>query len=436
MAGPHAFVFQAPNRLKPLHGGPDQFLQGPPSGLVATPTAANRGDTVSLAGTNLQGTTSVTLGGVPCAYVVQSNNLVTFTVPGTASSGVLRVTTPIGSASISNFVVFVVIEPPTGITPPAGFTTFYEDQFVDNSAGHWSVYDQNTFGAPDRIQRYMAYNTIFGQGSAGSTGGTSLRLKIQRETVNGNPFTAGMVDTKSRGYYYPRYGWFQFRSKCPHGQGVWPSTWMTAKNGGATTCEIDIQEYFHAQVPGRNSTTIHSTDNAGVFKANRYTNNVGGRTFFEVPTYTPDWVTWTFEIVPVTDSTGNTLADPHQPSTNVRLTVWVGTTQAYRVVDTSALYWTTNGGSEDSFWNIYIQGSQVNGKFVGHPDDPLGYSRLIGACVNGGTAPNSCTINHGTSPGGQALNVIRAGAPGALATMADPATTYELDYYYCAKYTG
>lgn len=317
------------------------------------------------------------------------------------------------------------------IQAPAKFTTVVEDQYASNS-GNWSVYNNSVFGndaANTRIQRYMTANAQFGAGSAGATNGTSLRLITKREAVGGNEFTAGMVDSQSASKWYPRYGFYQFRTKTPHGHGLWPAWWMTAKNGGAGMCEWDVQEYFHGQIPGKNSSTLHGKDNSGVFATSRYTNNTN-RTFFEAPTYTPQWHVWATEIVPVTDSTGNTLADPTQPSSNVRFRVLLDGVEVYRFVDTSALYWTTNGGTADSFWNIYIQGCQVSGKYVGHPDIQLAYSAQLGACLIAGTPPDACTISRG------GYSVQRAGAPGALATLNNPATTYEIDYFYCAKFTG
>lgn len=315
------------------------------------------------------------------------------------------------------------------ITPPTGFIPVYEDQYASNN-NRWNVYNNSTFGADPknmRIQRYMDYNAVFGPGSAGATGGTSLKLLTKRENVGGNNFTAGMVDTQSLNIFYPRYGYYEFRTKVPHGHGIWPCWWMTAMNGGADMCEWDVQEYFHGQIPGYNSSTLHGTPFAGsATVSNRYTNNAN-RTFFEAPTYAPQWQKWATKILPVTDSTGNTVGDTSAPSMYVRFQVYLNGVEVYRFVDISALYWSTNGGTADQFWNIYIQGCQVSGKYVGHPDDPLAYSSQLNDCVNGGTAPNACTLVH------NGYSVQRAGAPGSVATFSDPATTFEIDYFYCAK---
>lgn len=320
-----------------------------------------------------------------------------------------------------------------GITPPPGFTTFSEDQFVSN-AGRWSVYNNSSFGMDagnERIQAYMTGNTSFGTGaSSGATNGTSLRLQVKRENVVlagvTKNFTAGMVDSKSASVWYPRYGYFEIRCKTPHGQGLWPAWWLTAKSGGASMCEWDILEYFHSQLPGKNSSTLHgSPSSTSGLVSNRFTNNTN-RTFFETPTYTPGWHKWATEILPVTDSTGTTIGDVTQPSQNVRFKVFLDGVEVYSFVDTSALYWSTNGGTEDSFWNVYIQGCQVDGAWVGHPDDELGYSHQKDLCLISGT-PGACVASRSGYP------ILRAGAAGATATMGTPASCFELDYHYVAK---
>lgn len=273
-------------------------------------------------------------------------------------------------------------------------TLILDEQWATIDPTRWKVYDNSNFGAPQRVQLYKAANAAAGTGTADATNGTSLRLASKREvaTFGGTNynFTAGMLDSKSVGAYYPRYGRFEFRCKTPHGQGLWASNWLTAKNGGATTAELDILEYFHGQLPGANSTTLHGTDNTGTFHANRYTNNAK-RTFFEHPTYTPGWHLWTQDITPVTDATGATKADITAPSSFVKFTTYLDGVKVYEFVDTSALYWTTNGGNADQFWQWYLQGCQIDGPYVGGPDDPLGYSHQINQCLISGTPPNTCT---------------------------------------------
>lgn len=326
-----------------------------------------------------------------------------------------------------------------------------DEQFTTLNSSRWLAYDPSNgnqnFGNDQRIGVWHSANVSAGAGaSSGATNATSLRL-LSQETDAGSgtlptagtlasgsagtrySYTGGMLDSKSVNTYYPRYGRFEWRAKICHGQGLWSSFWLTAKNGGAGMSEIDLVEYFHAQIPGKNSTTIHGKDNNGVFAPNRYTNNGSavnnnwGRTFFEAPTYTPTWHIWTFEVLPVTDATGTTLGDPTQPSSYVIVKGYVDGVYQGALIDSSALYWTTNGGTEDSFWNIYLQGCEIDGKYAGHPRSPLGYSHQLDQCLTSGTAPNSCT----TTVGGYSILVpVFSGA----------SATIEIDYQRVWKFIG
>lgn len=301
----------------------------------------------------------------------------------------------------------------TDPNPVPGWSPVFEDQFATFDSAKWGKED-STFGAPTRIQRYLPANVVVGPGSSGATNGTSMKLLTKRETVGANDFTAGMIASKNVGYYLPRYFRIETRQKIPHGQGLWSAFWTTAKNGGASMCELDIQEYFHSQIPGKILSTLHRTNNAGVAQTNVAKNN--GGYFWETPTYTPDWVNIVFECFP-------TSGDPTLPNTNVRLKTYINGVNIWDYTDTSALYWTTNGGSDNSFHNLYIQGCQVDGNYVGHPDDALGYSHWLNQCLISGSPPASCSITY------QGRNIIRA-------QFGDPSSTYELDYIKAWKYTG
>jgi hypothetical protein len=122
----------------------------------------------------------------------------------------------------------------------------------------------------------------------------------------------------------------------------------------------------------------------------------------------------------------------------VKFTVFLDGVSAYSFVDTTATMWTTNGGAADSFWNVYIQGSQLGGTWVGHPDDTLGWSRWnssgvidgTGQCLVSGTAPASCATSF------NGLSIQRAGAAGSTATLGTAASTLELDFVNVWRFTG
>ncbi len=71
-----------------------------------TPTFGPVGTQVKITGTNFSGTTSVTFNNVTATFVVNSATQITATVPSTATTGPIKVTTPGGSAtSTTNFTV-------------------------------------------------------------------------------------------------------------------------------------------------------------------------------------------------------------------------------------------------------------------------------------------------------------------------------------------
>lgn len=88
-----------------------------------SPTAAPRLGGTRLTGNNFTGTTKVMVGSVEATtFVVESDTSLAVTIPATAVSGTISVTTPDGTATTSNS--FRVILPPTitGISPSSGPT--------------------------------------------------------------------------------------------------------------------------------------------------------------------------------------------------------------------------------------------------------------------------------------------------------------------------
>lgn len=328
-----------------------------------------------------------------------------------------------------------------GGTDRPGFTLIWDEEWTGSSpdAAKWSVYNNSNFGSPQRIQIYKTANVIISSATTGGTGNSIKLRSIETDagsgtlpTAGNNPgtrysYTAGMLDTKTAGWYLPRYNYIECKAKIPHGQGIWPALWYTCRLGGATTCEVDLIEYFCSQLPGHNKTSVHGQDNNGTFTVNRVQMYTGQ--WFENPTATPGWNTWGFEIVPVTSAGGTVLASPTAISNYVRFRTFLNGVQVASWVDTSATYWTTNGGSEDSFWNIYFQGSQIDGNWVGHPRSPLGYDHERDACILSGTPPNSCAT---TYPYGGGHNDAATRASNFVAPSAD----FEVDYIKVYKFTG
>lgn len=291
-------------------------------------------------------------------------------------------------------------------------------------SSRWDVEHNSTYGAPSRIQRYMDYNATVSAASPGGTG-NSLKLTSRRESVGGNEFTAGMLGTRDQGVFYPRWARYVAKMRIPHGQGVWPAFWLRHRDG-SDICEPDIMEYFIAEVPGRVGPQLHTTNNAGSFGSNRmpYTDSQGRVRLqtYEAPVAegSQRWTTIAMDILPWTAGTvaGGTYGDPATANTNVLYRMWMDGAITYEWVDTSSLNWSQR--YSDAAFDICIQGSQIGGTYVGHPDDPLGYSRMLPGCVIGGTAPNSCIYTSG----------------GYTTRKADWPNTFELDWVRVFKYEG
>ncbi len=76
-----------------------------PTIAKTTPAKVKRGATLTIKGTNLKGTTSVTFQGVPAKFKVVSTVKLTVTVPPKAKTGSLTVTNPSGTATLKTITI-------------------------------------------------------------------------------------------------------------------------------------------------------------------------------------------------------------------------------------------------------------------------------------------------------------------------------------------
>ncbi|MHB1463089.1 MAG: beta strand repeat-containing protein, partial [Armatimonadota bacterium] len=92
----------------------------PPTITSFAPNSGKIGDTVTVAGTNLLGATTVSFNGTAAVFTVDSDTAITATVPESATTGPIAVTTPGGIATSVD--VFTVYQPPTitYFTPTSG----------------------------------------------------------------------------------------------------------------------------------------------------------------------------------------------------------------------------------------------------------------------------------------------------------------------------
>lgn len=88
------------------YNGTPEACGDPPSISGFTPTSGAAGTSVTVSGASFTGATAVAFNGVSASFTVQSASQVTATVPATATSGPISVTTPLGTAtSASSFTV-------------------------------------------------------------------------------------------------------------------------------------------------------------------------------------------------------------------------------------------------------------------------------------------------------------------------------------------
>jgi beta-glucanase (GH16 family) len=202
-----------------------------------------------------------------------------------------------------------------------------------------------------------------------SVGGGTLKITAKRETLtcpNGSvrSFSSGFIGTRETGTYFPVPGYYEIRAKLPHAQGMWPAFWLRHRNG-SSTAEVDVMEYFHSQVPGKTTQTLHLD---GVSNVSKKTS------FVETPSTTPGWHTWGAAIEPVEGGW--------------RFTMYTDGVAVHSYTDTAAS-WASKAPSEAMF-DIAVN-LAVGGNWVGHPDDALGVLSNLGRCAQGGTYPNACT---------------------------------------------
>ena len=252
----------------------------------------------------------------------------------------------------------------TVLPATAGWRLVGGDEFDGSSldTGKWKPY-HNTYGDSNNELACLTPNNV-------SQGGGTVKITAKKETVacpggTTENFTSGFLGSRETGTYYPKYARFEIRAKLPHAQGLWPAFWLRHRNG-ASVAEVDIMEYFHSQVPGKTTQTLHLDGRYNISKKT---------TAFESPQVTtPGFHTWTVDVLP----------DPN----GVRFTFYVDGVQTHTYVDTQH-DWAASAPDAGT-WDIALN-LAVGGKWVGVPGDTLGFLRDLNRCSIAGTAPGGCT---------------------------------------------
>jgi beta-glucanase (GH16 family) len=338
---------------------------------VTAPTTATVAPTTT---TTVAPTTTTTVAPTTTTTTVAPTTTTTV-APTTTTTTVAPTTTTTVPAPTTTTMV-----PGPTVTAPAGMSLAFADEFNGTALNTsvWRAY-HNTYGDGNNELACLTPNNV-------SVSGGTLKIASRRERVtcpNGSvrEFTSGFLGTRETGTYFPRYGRYEIRARLPHGQGLWPAFWLRHRDG-SSIAEIDVMEYFHSQVPGRTTATLHLDKTYNVSKRT---------THFETPTATPGWHTWAVDILPVADG--------------VRFTFFLNGTAFHSYTDTKRVWAGAHPGQ--NLFDMAIN-TAVGGNWVGRPDDALGYLRDLNRCAQGGVAPDACT----------STGIWRAQFP----------STYEVDY--------
>lgn len=326
------------------------------------------------------------------------------------ADGKILVTNPIGAeAAIAVAAYNATVGSNT--LPPNMTSLVLDEQWASGTLDPmWHINtDLNWGSSGNRIQAFRSANVSISAATSGGSG-NSLKLASKREAYSGKDFTAGMIETRPTGTFFPIFGRYESRMKIPHMQGIWPAFWLRQR-ATASICEVDIMEYFHVEQAGKGRITLHRANNSGTLVSN--VNKVAA--FFESPTLTPGWHTWAVDILP--------------EGSNVRFYGYLDGALVWSYLDTVVTYWSVTQGTSradynfgENYFDIVFQGSQIGGSYLCHPDDPKGYSRWLDSCVSGGTKPNACN----TSIGGYPIwtDAANYGGTGLLGG----GQVYEIDY--------
>jgi beta-glucanase (GH16 family) len=253
----------------------------------------------------------------------------------------------------------------SSIPTPAGWRYAGGDEFNGTSVNgaNWTTYHNNYGSSNKQLECETPQNV--------SVSGGHLSIEAEKQTVScpGSSvpmnYTSGFLGSRESGKYYPRYARFEMRAKLPHAQGMWPAFWLRHRNG-AGVAEVDIMEYFHSQVPGKTTQTLHLD---GVSNVSKKTSS------FEPATLAPGWHTWAVDVLP----------DPN----GVRFTFYTDGVAVHTYVDTKHAW--ASQGTASGTWDIALN-LAVGGNWVGNPDSGLGQLPNLSRCAISGTYPN-CSTN-------------------------------------------
>lgn len=177
----------------------------------------------------------------------------------------------------------------SGTTVPRAiaYQLVWSDEFNGTSlnTSNWNI-DVGNPGVNSEQEYYQASNVT-------ETGG-NLVITARNQTVDGQPYTSGKIDTY--GKFSTTYGRIEARMALPMVQGMWPAFWMLGNSINTGTSwpqcgEIDIME----QVNTNNTIlgTMHWYDNGDAsYGGSTSTDNTPADFHIYAVEWTPDAINW------------------------------------------------------------------------------------------------------------------------------------------------
>lgn len=141
---------------------------------------------------------------------------------------------------------------------------------------HWTAVASDWHG--NNEQQYYTPTAV-------TIAGGELVITARKQTMNGWPYTSGLVDT--RGKFAQQYGRWEIVAKTPRTQGHWPAIWLLP-DSGAWPPEIDIMELL-----GHDTDTVYMTNHWGI-----YPNNQNQSTAFSGPDFSQTYNSFACEWYP------------------------------------------------------------------------------------------------------------------------------------------
>ncbi len=342
----------------------------------------------------------------------------------------------------------------TDIYIPETETLFWSDEFTGSSlnTANWGAMNATFASGNSESQLYRPANIEISAATVGGSG-NSCKIISKQETISGlsisdapqlslgtyaapmtelpagtRYWTSGMMSTRdaSPKRYFPLFGRYEMRARFPFGQGTLPAFWLRraafddGTSGGASWGEVDIFEHFGSWKHGYAKYSMHFPNTIGV---NATQQSIQVET--PVPGSTTGWHTYDVQIrpKPLTPEHTDPLKCPIQFTAHLDGVQYASylLEDELSIRDLHMIKRSTGepGRNDNLSWDICVNNA-VGGKWVGQPDQQLGYLPLV----------DKCSKNQGTPAGNDPMVCDSSG----LFFVQFPCT-YEIDYVRVYEYT-